>query len=93
MLIASWRPDLVAITGDLRAGLMYDIFEDLWRSYGNLISWRSELLFTRSQSLHVLDQGLIDILNDSRYLKATDPRDHVYAFLAIPVPCNTTASN
>jgi hypothetical protein len=80
----SMRSDLFEITGDLDGGIIVNTFESLWRTYSNLPSWRTELHATRKQSEATEPHSLADILNNGRYFKATDPRDHVYAFLGHP---------
>jgi hypothetical protein len=84
MLCTAARSDLNTITGRLNAGLIVDMFEDLWRSYGNEPSWRMDMPVTKIRSGPSDSQGLVDILQGGRYFSATDARDHVYAFLGHP---------
>ncbi|EXJ58476.1 hypothetical protein A1O7_05901 [Cladophialophora yegresii CBS 114405] len=84
MLIVASRPDVSSHVGNIKSGMIWDFYEDLWRSYGNPSSWRNELPMTRSLNDNQGQASFINILNDSRGYKATDQRDRVYAFLGHP---------
>jgi hypothetical protein len=84
MLLIALRPDIRAHTGILNSGLMWDTFEDLWNAYRNTTTWRNELPYTRSFPRSESDTSFVSTLNNGRYYKATDARDHIYAFLSHP---------
>ncbi|KIW17677.1 hypothetical protein PV08_04872 [Exophiala spinifera] len=84
MLMMALRADIGRLVGNVRHGLFWDVFDDIWRTYENPVSWRNELPLTRSMNQSATLRRFIDILNDGRQYKATNPRDRVYAFLAHP---------
>lgn len=84
MLFVAWRMDVSAHTGNVRSGTIYDVYEDVWRSFENKDTWRDEFPLTRSMNKTADGQTLIDILNDGRTYQATDQRDRIYAFLSHP---------
>ena len=84
MLIIASRVDVSSFVGNIKSGMIWDFYEDLWRSYGNLDSWRNHLPMTRSLDDNDAVGSFINILNDGRSYKATDQRDRVYAFLSHP---------
>ncbi len=84
MLIAASRVDILSQVGNIKSGMIWDFHEDLWRSYGNVESWRNELPMTRSLTDTSDGGSFINILNDGRGYDATDHRDRVYAFLSHP---------
>ena len=85
ILFIAYRADVASHTGDARYGTIWDMFDCLWRSYSNAVSWRDHLPLTRSLSQQAPgNYTLLDILCDGRMYEATDPRDHVYAFLSHP---------
>jgi hypothetical protein len=84
MLYVALRPDVAAHTGNVKSGTFWDVFEDIWGSFENTVSWRNELPLMRSLKSTSDGPRLTDILNDGRNYQATDPRDHVYAFLSHP---------
>ncbi|KPI45460.1 uncharacterized protein AB675_560 [Cyphellophora attinorum] len=84
MLLIALRPDIRAHTGILNSGLIWDTFEDLWSAYRNSTTWRDELPYTRSFPRSESGISFISTLNNGRYYRATDARDHIYAFLSHP---------
>ena len=84
MLFVAWRADVGAHTGNVKSGTIYDVYEDVWRSFENKDTWRDELPLTRSMNKTLAGQTLLDILNDGRVFEATDQRDRIYAFLSHP---------
>lgn len=84
MLIVASRTDVSSLVGNIKSGMIWDFYEDLWRSYGNHHTWRNELPLTRSLNNADGQASFINILNDARAYKATDQRDRVYAFLSHP---------
>lgn len=84
MLFVAWRVDVGAHTGNVKSGTIYDVYEDVWRSFENKDTWRDELPLTRSMNQTAEGQTLIEILNDGRAYQATDQRDRIYAFLSHP---------
>ncbi|KIY01069.1 uncharacterized protein Z520_03735 [Fonsecaea multimorphosa CBS 102226] len=84
MLIVASRVDVASHTGSVKSGMLWDLFDDLWRTYGNDISWRNELPMCKMLSSNKSEVSFINILNDGRSYMATDPRDRVYAFLSHP---------
>ncbi|OAP60476.1 hypothetical protein AYL99_05478 [Fonsecaea erecta] len=84
MLIVASRVDVASQMGTVKSGMFWDLFEDLWRTYGNAISWRNELPLCKMLSCNEGEVSFINILNDGRTYKATDQRDRVYAFLSHP---------
>ncbi|OCK87639.1 HET-domain-containing protein [Cenococcum geophilum 1.58] len=84
MLCIALRSDLSAITRPVNGELVVNTFESLWRTYSNSQSWRTEMYVTRMRGGPVEAQDFIDILNNGRFFNATNPRDHVYAFLGHP---------
>ena len=84
MLFVALRVDVSAHTGNVKSGAIYDVYEDVWRSFENKDTWRDELPLTRSMNKTLAGQTLIDILNDGRFFEATDQRDRIYAFLSHP---------
>ncbi|KAL8913602.1 MAG: hypothetical protein Q9172_007245, partial [Xanthocarpia lactea] len=85
MLFQASRADVATRIGNVRSGMIWDLFEDVWCSFGNDITWRDELPFTRSLNSFGGQQSLIDILAVTRPYEATDQRDRIYAFLSHPV--------
>jgi hypothetical protein len=65
---------------------MRDTFIEIWRSYGNSISWRNELSGNILRSIVEKEQesSFLKVLHVGRTFQATNPRDHVYAFLGHP---------
>ena len=86
MLIVASRADVSSMVGNIKWGMIWDLYEDLWRSYDNTVSWRNEMPMTKSLSLKGTEDraSFINILNDGRSYSATDQRDRVYAFLSHP---------
>ncbi|OAG44217.1 hypothetical protein AYO21_01674 [Fonsecaea monophora] len=84
MLIVASRVDVGALMGNVKSGMFWDLFDDLWRTYGNELSWRKELPMCKSLSCNEAHVSFINILNDGRSYMATDQRDRVYAFLSHP---------
>ncbi|KIW95612.1 uncharacterized protein Z519_04197 [Cladophialophora bantiana CBS 173.52] len=84
MLIVASRVDVASLMGTVKSGMVWDLFEDLWRTFGNDISWRNELPMCRTLNSNESQVSFINILNDGRSYKATDQRDRVYAFLSHP---------
>ncbi|KAK5263915.1 hypothetical protein LTR96_010633 [Exophiala xenobiotica] len=84
MLFVALRADVGAVIGNVKSGMFWDVFEDIWRSFGNPVSWRNELPLTKSMNHPNSSSRFIDILNDGRQYKATNQRDRVYAFLGHP---------
>ena len=83
MLFVASRPDVHVHTGDLKSGVIWDVFESIWCSFGNTESWRNELPLTRSLNNVIDTLSFTDILNISRAYQVTDQRDRVYAFLSL----------
>lgn len=83
------RADLVALTGSAR--LTYesitDAFIEIWLFFDNSATWRNDILVTKYFNEHrdAYEADFTDILSAARSYKATDIRDHVYAFLGHPV--------
>ncbi|KIW32288.1 uncharacterized protein PV07_03846 [Cladophialophora immunda] len=84
MLIVASRVDVASHMGTVKSGMFWDLFDDLWRTYENDISWRYELPMSKTLSSNECKVSFINILNDGRSYKATDQRDRVYAFLSHP---------
>lgn len=84
MLCVASRVDVASCTGNIKSGIIWDVFEDIWRSFGNAISWRNELPLSKSVNGRGGHTSLINILNDGRAYRVTDQRDRVYAFLSHP---------
>ncbi|KAL8838507.1 MAG: hypothetical protein Q9176_005059 [Flavoplaca citrina] len=85
MLFLASRADIATRIGNVRSGMIWDLFEDVWCSFGNHLTWRDELPFTRSLNKFGGQQSLIDILAVTRPYEATNQRDRIYAFLSHPV--------
>lgn len=85
MLFVASRADVATYIGNVKSGTIWDVFEDIWCSFGNEISWRNELPLTRSLNKVVGFQSLVNILAVTRPYHATNQRDHVYAFLGHPM--------
>ena len=85
MLIVASRSDIRASTGNIKSGPIWDAFEDIWRSFGNSPTWRTEQPVTKA-----LDEAMgstssiVHILADARVYNTTDQLDRVYAFLSHP---------
>lgn len=90
MLFVASRADVATRIGNVKSGTIWDIFEDIWCSFGNKITWRNELPLTRSLNKVGGVQSLIDILAVTRPYEATDHRDRVYAFLSLPLAAGVT---
>jgi hypothetical protein len=90
MLFVASRADIATHIGNVQSGTIWDVFEDIWCSFGNETSWRNELPFTRSLNGLGSAQSLINILAVTRPYHATDQRDHVYAFLSHPLAAGST---
>ena len=84
MLFVASRVDLAAHIGAIDADKIWDIFADIWCTFGNAHSWRDELPLTKSLNSPHGDRSITDILNVTRPYQATDPRDYVYAFASHP---------
>ncbi|KAK5189310.1 hypothetical protein LTR96_010904 [Exophiala xenobiotica] len=76
----NWIP----LIGNVKSGMFWDVFEDIWRSFGNPVSWRNELPLTKSMNHPNSSSRFVDIRNDGRQYKATNQRDRVYAFFGHP---------
>ncbi|KAL9044888.1 MAG: hypothetical protein Q9214_002010 [Letrouitia sp. 1 TL-2023] len=90
MLFISYRTDLTLAVNNSKAAPIWEVFEDVWCSFGNKVTWRNELPLTRSLNKVSGHQTLIDILAATRPYKATDQRDRVYAFISHPSVANGT---
>ncbi|KAL9612822.1 MAG: hypothetical protein Q9167_002605 [Letrouitia subvulpina] len=90
MLFIVYRTDLALAVGNSKSAPIWEVFEDVWCSFGNKITWRNELPLTRSMNKVSGHQTLIDILAVTRPYKATDQRDRVYAFISHPSAANGT---
>lgn len=85
MLHVASRPDLHKYTGYLKTGLIWDVFEDIWCSFKNSMTWRNELPLMQCLNSTSGDaQSFSIVLNVARPHQATDQRDRVYAFLSHP---------
>ena len=93
MLFVASRPDVHAHTGDLKSGVIWDVFESIWCSFGNTESWRNELPLTRSLNTVIDTLSFTEILNISRAYQITDQRDRVYAFLSLSMIAWKTGKN
>ncbi|KAI4217694.1 MAG: hypothetical protein LQ351_000290 [Letrouitia transgressa] len=93
MLFISYRTDLSLAVNNSKASTIWEVFEDIWCSFGNKTTWRNELPLTRSLNKASGHQTLIDILAVTRPYKATDHRDRVYAFISHPAATNGTRRN
>ena len=82
LCVASW-PDLHAHTGDLKSGVIWDVFENIWCSFGNAESWLNELPLTRTLNNASDTQSFTDILSISRAYRITDQRDRAYALQSL----------
>ena len=71
-------PDLHGHTGDLKSGVIWDVFENIWCSFGNAESWLNELPLTRTPNNASDTQSFTDILSISRAYQITDQRDRAY---------------
>jgi Heterokaryon incompatibility protein (HET) len=74
-LFPPFHPELLSLRGS---------FYDLWGTYNNSPSWRDEL----SPWIYCGIGYFVKVLQQGRYFGATDPRDHVYAFLSHPTALN-----
>lgn len=90
MLFVASRADVGTRVGNVKSGTIWDIFEDIWCSFGNKITWRDELPLTRSLNKVGCVRSLVNILNVTRPYKATNQRDRVYAFLSHPSAARAT---
>ncbi|KAL8717803.1 MAG: hypothetical protein Q9225_004989 [Loekoesia sp. 1 TL-2023] len=90
LLFVSSRADIATRIGTVNAGPIWDLFEDVWCSFGNEVTWRNELPLTRSLNKCSGNQSLLDILAVIRPHEATDQRDRIFAFLSHPVVAGTT---
>ncbi|KAL8691812.1 MAG: hypothetical protein Q9218_003058 [Villophora microphyllina] len=85
LLFVSYRADIAMRIGHVKAGLIWDLFDGIWCSFGNETTWRNELPLTRSLNKVGGVQNLIDVLAVTRPYQATDQRDRIYAFLGHPL--------
>jgi hypothetical protein len=70
---------------DLGSGRILNAFSQIWQSFDNPVTWRDELPWIRHHSLGGrVGHTFVDVLASGRDYKATDERDHVYAFLGHP---------
>lgn len=87
------RTNITRLMGgdDLTLGIWRIVFLCIYRKYNNAGSWRySKPLIQFLSQKHLDTPGLLlDILQIGKLLSATDPRDHVYAFLGNPLACST----
>lgn len=90
LLFVSSRADIATRIGHVKAGPIWDLFEDVWCSFGNEVTWRNELPLTRSLNKCSGNQSLLDILAVIRPHEATDQRDRIFAFLSHPVVAGST---
>lgn len=90
MLFVASRADIATHIGNVKSGTIWDVFEDIWCSFGNETSWRNELPFTRSLNRVGSFYSLVNILAVTRPYHATNQRDHVYAFLGHPLAAAST---
>lgn len=92
MLFVASRADVGTHVGNVKSGTIWDVFEDIWCSFGNETSWRNELPLTRSLNRVGSVQSFVNILAVTRPYHATNQRDHVYAFLGHPTATGGTAN-
>jgi hypothetical protein len=80
-----FRTDIKGITGNWPYGLLMDLFDRFYATYGNSKSWRASRHFIRREfetfQTDTHKASLADLLRRSGRVAAFDPRDHVYAFL------------
>ena len=84
MLHVAYRADVAQHTGELRSSIIREVFMDIWCSFRNADTWRNEMPLTRSKNHGNRAQSFGHILNVARPYRATDQRDHIYAFLNHP---------
>ena len=76
------------IDGDnLTLGYLRIIFRCVYRTYNNANSWRYSKPLIQSLCEKYLDNSglFLDVLQIGKSLSASDPRDHIYAFLGNPL--------
>jgi hypothetical protein len=83
------RPDIKTITGDWGSGMLLNLFDDFYATYGNSNSWTTSKPLLRYQMgigrANMDNISLSGLLRSSGTINATDPRDHIYAFLGHPL--------
>ncbi|KAE9365013.1 HET-domain-containing protein [Stipitochalara longipes BDJ] len=83
------RPDIKSVTGGWGSGMLLNLFDDFYATYGNSNSWTTSKPLLRYQM--ELGRANIDkiclsgLLRSSGTINASDPRDHIYAFLGHPL--------
>ena len=88
------RPDNKTITGDWGSGMLLNLFDAFYATYGISNSWTTSKPLLRYQ----IEMGRANIdkicfsglLRSSGTINATDPRDHIYAFLGHPLASTTS---
>jgi hypothetical protein len=83
------RPDIKTKAGDWGSGMLMNLFDAFYATYGNSNTWTTSKRLLRYQM--ELGRANIDkiclsgLLRSSGTINATDPRDHIYAFLGHPL--------
>ena len=92
--LRDFRPDLQSVS-DLPTDGISDAFDFLWCTYEKTETWRNEHPWIRRKSEYpqnVDRSHFFNLMVVSRNFKATDPRDHIYAFLGHPASRSATGS-
>ncbi|KAJ4301442.1 hypothetical protein N0V90_003534 [Kalmusia sp. IMI 367209] len=66
-------------------GVLLDLFMDIHAHYKTKISWRYALPLIEKQSSAQSQGKFLTVLETARFMRATNPRDHIYAFLGSPL--------
>ncbi|KAF2852158.1 HET-domain-containing protein [Plenodomus tracheiphilus IPT5] len=83
-----WKASFASIPGilalRLRTGRLFQMYVDVHARYANVTSWRDTLPLIKFQGSRKRKGSFPDVLMVGNQLKATDARDHIYAFLGNP---------
>ncbi|OCK96610.1 HET-domain-containing protein [Cenococcum geophilum 1.58] len=86
----SWKyefaMELFQLPAQFSSGTLSDMFIFMHATYGKEDgSWTKSLPLIRMDAERDRTELFVDVLKTGKYLKATNPRDHVYAFLGGPL--------
>ena len=88
------RPDIKTKTRDWGSGMLMNLFDAFYATYGNSNSWITSKRLLRYQMeigrANIDKICLSGLLRSSGTINATDPRDHIYAFLGHPLASTST---
>jgi len=87
MYFIEWRSDLGPFTGNLGAtpARIMDSFNYIQSGFDNSQSWKARRPVLSWRLSHYGSEIFMNVILASRKLKASDRRDHVYAFLGSPM--------